>query len=235
MRQRFKQKVKGKLGAVRAPKTENEASGSSLSAPPSTATATNPNTHTGSPSSRAPSTLQSSPTLAPTNTTAAQPVSPITGSLGSLSVQGQAPIAAKARDLWAIALGKLTDEEKAAVPTNSSDFKLQTLEDLRIVVAQKRDECEDKSWKFEYKDRQIILRDVAEKIIHGINKFKEIGDIAVNFDPVHAALPWAGVRFLLQVNRRSSPALYPGTKLIFRRLLLQKASKWAPSLLVSRR
>lgn len=217
---RFKQKVKGKLDAVRAPKTDNEASGSSLSAPTSTTTATNSNTNIGNPSSRAPSIIQSSPTLAPTNTTATRPVSPITGSLGSLSVQGQAAITPKARDLWAIALGKLTDEEKAAVPTNSSDFKLQTLEDLRIVVARKRDECEDKSWKFEYKGRQIILRDVAEKIIYGINKFKEIGDVAVNFDPVHAALPWAGVRFLLQVSKHSIPALHPATKLTLRRLLL---------------
>ena len=44
-----------------------------------------------------------------------------------------------------------------------------------------------------------MLRDVAEKIVHWVNKFKEIGDVAVNFDPVHASLPWAGVRFLLEV------------------------------------
>jgi ankyrin repeat domain-containing protein 50 len=44
------------------------------------------------------------------------------------------------------------------------------------------------------------MRDVAEKVIVWINKFKEIGDIAVSSDPVHAALPWAGVRFLLQVR-----------------------------------
>ena len=40
-----------------------------------------------------------------------------------------------------------------------------------------------------------------------IGRFKEIGDIAIQYVPVHAALPWAGVRFLLQVCR-SSPLFH---------------------------
>ena len=48
--------------------------------------------------------------------------------------------------------------------------------------------------------RQIILQDLTEKVIIWIGKFKQVGDIAVSFDPVHAALPWAGVRFLLKVR-----------------------------------
>lgn len=47
---------------------------------------------------------------------------------------------------------------------------------------------------------EIILRDVAGKALFWLSKFKEVGDIAVNFDPVHASLPWAAVRFLLQVR-----------------------------------
>lgn len=39
-----------------------------------------------------------------------------------------------------------------------------------------------------------------EKIIVWVDKFKEIGDNVVAYDPAHAALPWAGVRFLLQVS-----------------------------------
>lgn len=33
-----------------------------------------------------------------------------------------------------------------------------------------------------------------------VNKFVSVGDVAVNFDPVHAALPWAAVRFILVVG-----------------------------------
>ncbi len=54
--------------------------------------------------------------------------------------------------------------------------------------------------KFMFGGRQIILRDVVEKIIASVNRFKQIGDIVVNFDPIHLALPWAGFRFLLTVS-----------------------------------
>lgn len=33
-----------------------------------------------------------------------------------------------------------------------------------------------------------------------VNKFKDVGDVAASYDPVHAALPWAAVRFLLEVS-----------------------------------
>ena len=48
--------------------------------------------------------------------------------------------------------------------------------------------------------KEIIVHDQLEKIIAWVNKFKEIGDLAVQYDPVHAALPRAGVRFFLQVT-----------------------------------
>jgi hypothetical protein len=35
--------------------------------------------------------------------------------------------------------------------------------------------------------------------IQWVEKFKQIGDIAVHSDQAHATLPWAGIRFLLQV------------------------------------
>jgi len=75
------------------------------------------------------------------------------------------------------------------------------------LTKQKRAECEKRGWKLEYNGQQVILRDVAEKVIVWLNKFKEVGDIAMNFDPVHLALPWAGVRFLLQVRLQFWAAL----------------------------
>ena len=37
-------------------------------------------------------------------------------------------------------------------------------------------------------------------MISWIHKFKEIGDVAVQYDPSHAALPWAAIRFFLQLS-----------------------------------
>lgn len=109
---------------------------------------------------------------------------------------------APARDLWGRALERLSFQDKEAMLgiMSGSDSKMDILRHLHTAAVTKQSECEKRRWKFEFKGRQIILRDVAEKIIVWINKFKQIGDIAVSFDPVHAALPWAGVRFFLEVR-----------------------------------
>ena len=118
---------------------------------------------------------------------------------GSSSANGEAEDV-KVKDLWFNALQRLSNEEKAIILQSRSVSKLNVLQDICAAVERKRNDCENRRWKFELNGRQIILRDLTEKIIVWIDKFKEIGDIAVNFDPVHAALPWAGVRFLLQVG-----------------------------------
>lgn len=53
--------------------------------------------------------------------------------------------------------------------------------------------------KLKWKDKEIDVQDIADKVVGWITKFMKVGDIAVQYDPVHAALPWAGVRFILLV------------------------------------
>ncbi|KAI0104640.1 ankyrin repeat and SOCS box protein 7 [Nemania sp. FL0031] len=43
------------------------------------------------------------------------------------------------------------------------------------------------------------VQDVLDKIVVWVNKFKEVGDMAVQYDTAHAALPWAVIRFFLQM------------------------------------
>lgn len=108
------------------------------------------------------------------------------------------------RNLWADALKNLSKDEQQTVQNINSGQGSQTtfvldIEELVQLTRKKQQECEEKAYKFDFQGRKIILRDVAEKIVSWLNKFKNVGDIAVNFDPVHASLPWAGIRFLLQV------------------------------------
>ena len=46
----------------------------------------------------------------------------------------------------------------------------------------------------------VVVRDIFAKIATWIQIFIEVGDVAVTYDPAHAALPWAGVRFLQEVR-----------------------------------
>ncbi|KAF7559480.1 hypothetical protein G7046_g4676 [Stylonectria norvegica] len=111
-----------------------------------------------------------------------------------------------APDLWAIARSRLEskDDEKlrkleaeksqtAAPSTLSND-----IDGMIALTKLKKDECEGKFWKFKLGRHELILRDCATKIITWLQSFKEIGDVATQFDPVHAALPWAAFRFILQ-------------------------------------
>ena len=41
---------------------------------------------------------------------------------------------------------------------------------------------------------------MVDKIAVWVGKFIQVGDAAVQYDPTHAALPWAAVRFLLQIT-----------------------------------
>jgi hypothetical protein len=50
-------------------------------------------------------------------------------------------------------------------------------------------------------------------------KFREVGDMAAQYDPAHAALPWAGVRVLLQVainDAESFGAMAEGVEFVSR-------------------
>jgi hypothetical protein len=48
---------------------------------------------------------------------------------------------------------------------------------------------------------------VFDHAIGILTKFMVVGDVAVNFDPVHAALPWAAVRFVLLVRMQEGHTL----------------------------
>ena len=108
--------------------------------------------------------------------------------------------------LWATALESLSVEHRAVLNNQAlQQPSLNTVDHLCALSQQKRTECENRGWKIEFNEHRVILRDVAEKVLVWLHKFKEIGDVVVNYDPVHLALPWAGIRFLLQVGMPLTP------------------------------
>ncbi|TGO13768.1 hypothetical protein BPAE_0711g00010, partial [Botrytis paeoniae] len=67
-------------------------------------------------------------------------------------------------------------------------------------AGEKKRLCEERRWTFQLGKRTLVLRDEAEKVLRGLRRFKEVGDIIVNVDPLHAGLPWAAIRLLLEVT-----------------------------------
>jgi N-terminal domain of NWD NACHT-NTPase len=105
----------------------------------------------------------------------------------------------RAIDLWEKAAQTLSDEDKLKFDFSRTN-RLAILNDVLVAVEAKKQRCMDKRWKYtKHNGDVVILRDVFEKMVGWVNKFREVGDMAVQYDTAHAALPWAGIRLLLQV------------------------------------
>jgi hypothetical protein len=121
--------------------------------------------------------------------------------------KSSAPASSNPRtNLWDVALGKLSDADRQTLRRHVSGPSVD-IDSLCQLAAAQRDRCEQRRWVFTFRGREIILRDMAAKVLAWLDVFKQVGDIAANYDPHHFALPWAGVRFLLAV--RSSSWLLP--------------------------
>jgi hypothetical protein len=109
------------------------------------------------------------------------------------------------------ALKRLSDRDRVTLQDhnlpNSCDIDLALKHALNAAEEKQRC-CVEKRWTFTFAGRAVTLQDEADKVVRWLNRFKAVGDVAVNADPLHAGLLWAGIRFLLEV-RAVSPKLKP--------------------------
>ncbi|EXK25828.1 hypothetical protein FOMG_17528 [Fusarium oxysporum f. sp. melonis 26406] len=101
-----------------------------------------------------------------------------------------------ADDLWATAMNRLDKNLRTKIDFNHE--KIETISVVLQLTENAQTECNAKAWRLRRKNSiTVSVRDVLAKVIKWVNRFKEIGDIAVQYNPGYAALPWAGIRFLL--------------------------------------
>lgn len=105
------------------------------------------------------------------------------------------------KGLWEHALDKLSEPDREIVLKYSSNSDVGEAPDALFQAAKrKRALCEEKKWRFFVNGHTVTLRDQADKFIQWLDRMKSIGGVAAASDPVHAGLPWAGVRALLMVR-----------------------------------
>lgn len=106
------------------------------------------------------------------------------------------------KNLWASALEDLAQGDRQQLDFYKGQDRVDILADLQMLTESAKGQCIKKRWQFRRPVRNgetIVLRDIFHKMVVWINMFKQIGDTVAQYDPGHAALPWAGVRFILQV------------------------------------
>jgi len=109
------------------------------------------------------------------------------------------PSTSGGNDLWTKAYHKLPDELQRCLGAGAAD-KLQILQDILQTAIQAKEAYMANQLKLKWGNKEINVQETADRLVGWITKFKEVGDIAVQYDPVHATLPWAGVRFILLVR-----------------------------------
>jgi hypothetical protein len=99
----------------------------------------------------------------------------------------------KAQSLWSKAFDSedLNQQRETLKGIGFQANALESVSEARSFVEKILNDKKKKAWKIEL---------IGMKLLSWMDRFKEIGDIVVEFDPVHAALPWAGFPFLLKVD-----------------------------------
>ena len=102
-------------------------------------------------------------------------------------------------NLWEVALSKLPEKEQKQLQSGLNPQGTFEINALSTTVSQLQQQVHSERWQVRLGHRELNLRHVLDSIVSWVKKFIAIGDIAVQYDPAHAALPWAALRFVLQV------------------------------------
>ncbi|RKL06526.1 hypothetical protein BFJ70_g16993 [Fusarium oxysporum] len=89
-------------------------------------------------------------------------------------------------------------------PSSTEDLAKDIGERMAQAIQDGQHGREQREWKVTIGDKEYSVRGLVDKTVNILNKFVDVGDVAVGFDPVHAALPWAAVRFVLVTLTASS-------------------------------
>lgn len=111
-------------------------------------------------------------------------------------------------DLWSQALNNLSeaDQKELDLNTKVQDECFDTIQ--QIITTQLQPKEDSSSVIFTRKGKPVTVRVALENIVHWLDNFKKVGDIVIQYDPGHAALPWAALRFVLEavVNKQTIKA-----------------------------
>lgn len=100
-------------------------------------------------------------------------------------------------DLWNEASKSLDDSQIHDIEKSIGNVDVDSKEGAKATAVTIRDKI---SRIFEEKEHDDKVNHIVKNTISILDKFVSVVDVAVSYDPVHAALPWAVVRFVLTVS-----------------------------------
>ncbi|KAK1813872.1 hypothetical protein LTR12_011704, partial [Friedmanniomyces endolithicus] len=105
--------------------------------------------------------------------------------------------------ILADALEALDREDRETIrtllPTNVLTIDA-AFDEVHGVVSELGELCANKRWSWTYRGRKVYVHDQVDKVVQLLDKFKSVGDVVANVDPIHVGLPWAGIRLILELS-----------------------------------
>jgi hypothetical protein len=134
-----------------------------------------------------------SPSPSPNYPTATSPRTPSPGPVYT----------ANGSEILADALETLTIDDRETIkplllPTNAISID-NAFNEVHVCARNLQQRCTIKRWSWNYRGRQVYLADQVDKVMRLLDKFKAMGDVVANIDPIHVGLPWVGIRAILEV------------------------------------
>jgi len=169
----------------------------------STSLAVSAPTH-AKPTSSTPSIVRSSSSCQSVKSDAGGLSASPTGQTGCLVQPCPTGAVALGRALLNRALERLSPQERVTIEehiTATTDDIISAVGKALNAAQEKQNLCKNKRWTFTFGGHTVTLREEADKVLLWLDRFKRVGDIAANADPIHAGLPWAGIRLLLEVRK----------------------------------
>lgn len=123
----------------------------------------------------------------------------VTGRGPSLWAQALDSLDPKLKDALGVAALSPTAQANGTVQPQQSSYR-DILRGLSKLAENEKDKSLAKSLKIRIRGKDLLVNDLVTKMVRWVEMFLVVGDTVVQYDPVHAALPWAGVRFLLIVR-----------------------------------
>ncbi|KAI4853103.1 hypothetical protein E4T44_01049 [Aureobasidium sp. EXF-8845] len=104
------------------------------------------------------------------------------------------------QNLWQEAAERLPEKDKKSLEIpKSGTSTTNIIEDALAGVRNGEERVTKNLLTIKTKRGEVPLRHYVDKLTKVMIQFREIGDTLVQYDPGHAALPWAGVRLLLNI------------------------------------
>ena len=104
------------------------------------------------------------------------------------------------QNLWLKALDGLPSEQRDALTPGVVGTQTFSGEKLLDAVETSQQLAKSKSRTILTPRGPIEIKEKLDGIAVWIRRFIAVGDVAVQYDPGHAALPWAAFRLVLQVS-----------------------------------